>query len=90
MKLPPDYRLELVGEFNNMQGALARLSVTVPLAILLIAVLLFVNFGSLVDTLLALSVIPMAVAGGVVASPSPRRRSRSRRRSASSRSSASR
>ncbi len=67
VKLPPDYRLELVGEFNNMQGALARLSVTVPLAILLIAVLLFVNFGSVVDTLLALSVIPMAVAGGVVA-----------------------
>ncbi|TGD93869.1 efflux RND transporter permease subunit [Methylobacterium nonmethylotrophicum] len=65
--LPPDYRLELVGEFNNMQGALARLSVTVPLAILLIAVLLFVNFGSVIDTLLALSVIPMAAAGGVVA-----------------------
>ncbi|WP_070999128.1 CusA/CzcA family heavy metal efflux RND transporter [Methylobacterium sp. C1] len=67
VKLPAGYRLELVGEFNNMQGALDRLSVTVPLAVGLIAILLFVNFGSVVDTLLALSVIPMAAAGGVLA-----------------------
>ena len=67
VQLPPGYRLELVGEFNNMQGALERLSVTVPLAIGLIAILLFMNFGSLTDTLLALSVIPMAAAGGVLA-----------------------
>ncbi len=67
VQLPPGYRLELVGEFNNMQGALARLSVTVPLAIGLIAILLFMNFGSVTDTLLALSVIPMAAAGGVLA-----------------------
>ncbi|RVU20523.1 efflux RND transporter permease subunit [Methylobacterium oryzihabitans] len=64
--LPPGYRIELVGEFNNMQGALARLSVTVPLAVGLIAILLFMNFNSIVDTLLALSVIPMAVAGGIL------------------------
>jgi cobalt-zinc-cadmium resistance protein CzcA len=67
VSLPRGYRLELVGEFNNMQGALARLSVTVPIAIGLIAILLFVNFGSITDMLLALSVIPMAVAGGVLA-----------------------
>ncbi|KQU31956.1 cytochrome C peroxidase [Methylobacterium sp. Leaf94] len=65
--LPRGYRLELVGEFNNMQGALARLSVTVPIAIGLIAILLFMNFGSAIDMLLALSVIPMAAAGGVLA-----------------------
>ncbi len=40
--------------------------VTVPLAIGLIAILLFMNFNSIVDTLLALSVIPMAVAGGIL------------------------
>jgi hypothetical protein len=34
--------------------ALARLSVTVPLAVGLIAILLFMNFNSIVDTLLAL------------------------------------
>ena len=67
VRLPPGYRLELVGEFNNMQGALKRLSMTVPLAVALIAVLLYVNFSSVIDTLLALSVIPMAAAGGIFA-----------------------
>ncbi|GJE04242.1 Nickel and cobalt resistance protein CnrA [Methylobacterium isbiliense] len=67
VKLPPGYRLELVGEFNNLQSALARLSVTVPLAVALIALLLYVNFASVTDTLLALSVIPLALAGGVFA-----------------------
>ena len=65
--LPPGYRLELVGEFNNMKGAIARLSVTVPIAIGIIAILLFMNFSSVTDSLLALSVIPMAMAGGILA-----------------------
>jgi cobalt-zinc-cadmium resistance protein CzcA len=41
--LPPGYRLELVGEFNNMKGAIARLSVTVPIAVGIIAILLFMK-----------------------------------------------
>ena len=65
--LPLGYRTEFVGEFENLKGAIARLSVVVPIALGLIALLLFLNFGSLTDTLLALSVIPMAVVGGVVA-----------------------
>lgn len=67
VQLPPGYRLELVGEFNNMKGAIARLSVTVPIAIGIIAILLFLNFSSVTDSLLALSVIPMAMAGGILA-----------------------
>ncbi|MEN3209989.1 CusA/CzcA family heavy metal efflux RND transporter [Methylorubrum populi] len=67
VKLPPGYRLELVGEFNNMKGAIARLSVTVPIAVGIIAILLFMNFSSVIDSLLALSVIPMAMAGGILA-----------------------
>lgn len=38
----------------------------VPISLALIAVLLFLNFGSMVDTLLAMSVIPMAIFGGVL------------------------
>src|SRR5262249_41304234 len=67
VRLPPGYRLEWVGEFGNLQGALQRLAVVVPLSIALICVLLFVNFGSLVDVLLAASVIPMAMIGGIFA-----------------------
>jgi cobalt-zinc-cadmium resistance protein CzcA len=65
--LPPGTRLEWVGEFGNLKDAVARLSIVVPISILLIALLLFMNFNSLIDTILALSVIPMAMVGGVVA-----------------------
>jgi cobalt-zinc-cadmium resistance protein CzcA len=65
--LPGGYRLEWVGEFGNLQDAIARLSVAVPLSIALIVLLLYLNFGSLRDALLAASVIPMAMLGGIFA-----------------------
>src|SRR4051812_12804548 len=65
--LPAGSRLEWVGEFGNLQDAIARLKVVVPLSLALIALLLWVNFGSVPDTLLAMSVIPMAVVGGIFA-----------------------
>src|SRR5262249_49092778 len=64
VRLPGGYRLEWVGEFGNLQDALHRLSIAVPLSIVLICILLFINFGSMVDVLLAASVIPMALIGG--------------------------
>lgn len=66
IQLPPGSRVEWVGEFGNLQDAIKRLSVVVPISLALIAVLLFFNFGSMVDTLLAMSVIPMAIFGGVL------------------------
>ncbi len=65
--LPPGYRTEFVGEFENLRGAIERLSIVVPIALALIALLLYLNFGSLTDTLLGLSVIPLALAGGIFA-----------------------
>src|SRR5262245_11642810 len=65
--LPAGSRLEWVGEFGNLQDAIARLKVVVPLSLGLIALLLWINFGSVPDTLLAMSVIPMAVVGGIYA-----------------------
>jgi cobalt-zinc-cadmium resistance protein CzcA len=67
VQLPAGYRLEWVGEFGNLQEAMARLAVVVPLAIVLICVLLYANFGNLMDVLLAASVIPMALIGGILA-----------------------
>jgi heavy metal efflux system protein len=66
VELPPGSRLEWVGEFGNLQDAIRRLSIVVPISLALIAVLLWFNFGSMVDTLLAMSVIPMAIFGGVL------------------------
>jgi cobalt-zinc-cadmium resistance protein CzcA len=67
VQLPGGYRLEWVGEFGNLQEAISRLSVAVPLSIALIVLLLYLNFGSLRDALLAASVIPMALLGGIFA-----------------------
>ena len=43
------------------------MQIAVPLSLALIALLLWLNFSSLSDTLLALSVIPMAIVGGILA-----------------------
>jgi heavy metal efflux system protein len=67
VRLPAGSRLEWVGEFGDLQDAIARLKVVVPISLLLIAVLLYVNFSSVVDTLLAASVMPMALIGGIFA-----------------------
>src|SRR5690349_785323 len=66
VQLPPGSRIEWVGEFGNLQDAIKRLSIVVPISLALIAILLWFNFGSMIDTMLAMSVIPMAIFGGVV------------------------
>jgi len=65
--LPPGSRLEWVGEFGELQEAIDRLAVAVPLSVALICMLLFLNFGSMTDTILAASAIPMALIGGIFA-----------------------
>jgi cobalt-zinc-cadmium resistance protein CzcA len=67
VELPGNYRLEWVGEFGNLKDAAQRLAVAVPLSLLLICALLYFHFTSLVDMLLAASVMPMALIGGFVA-----------------------
>ena len=64
--LPGGYHLAWVGEFGNLQEALSRLAIVVPLSIALICLLLYINFGSLTDMLLSASVIPMALIGGIL------------------------
>jgi cobalt-zinc-cadmium resistance protein CzcA len=67
VQLPPGTELQWVGEFRNLQDAIGRLQIVVPLSLAIIGLLLWINFTSMRDTLLALSVIPMAVIGGVFA-----------------------
>jgi heavy metal efflux system protein len=67
VQLPSGYRLEWVGEFGELQEAIGRLAVAVPLSLGLICILLFLNFGSVIDMLLAASVMPMALIGGILA-----------------------
>ena len=66
VRLPSGYRLDWAGDFANFESAMARLAIAVPIAIGLILLLLYVSFGSLVDTLIAGSAIPMALIGGIL------------------------
>jgi cobalt-zinc-cadmium resistance protein CzcA len=67
VKLPSGYRLVWAGEFGQLQAAKARLEVIVPITLLLILGLLYIQFNSLRECLLVLSGLPFAVAGGVLA-----------------------
>ncbi|MGZ5835688.1 MAG: efflux RND transporter permease subunit [Xanthobacteraceae bacterium] len=66
IKLPAGYRMEWTGEYGALLEAKKRLSVIVPLSLLLILMLLYGLFNSVRDSLLALSGIPFAVCGGVL------------------------
>ena len=67
INIPEGYRLEWGGEFENQQRAAARLTLVVPLALSLIALLLFLTFRSIKQTLIVLSNIPFALTGGLIA-----------------------
>ena len=67
VQLPSGYRLEWVGEFGELQEAIGRLAVAVPLSLVLICTLLYLSFGSVTDMLLAASAVPMAMIGGIFA-----------------------
>lgn len=64
--LQTGYRLEWSGEFGALVEAKKRLAVIVPLSLVLIMMLLYSLFNSMRDSLLALSGIPFAVAGGIL------------------------
>ncbi|WP_201750339.1 efflux RND transporter permease subunit [Tautonia marina] len=65
--LPPGYVITWGGQFENLQEATARLSVAVPVALLLIFALLYATFGSLRLTLLISLNVPIAATGGIIA-----------------------
>ncbi|MGO8953486.1 MAG: efflux RND transporter permease subunit [Rhodomicrobium sp.] len=65
--LPNGYTMEWAGEFEELEQAQKRLSIVVPLSLLLILGLLYALFNSIRDSLLVLTGIPFAVAGGIIA-----------------------
>ena len=65
VELPGGYTVAWGGQFENQQRAARRLSFVIPVALALIAFLLFSTFGSLRQMLLVISNIPLALVGGV-------------------------
>lgn len=67
LKLPPGYYIKYGGQFENLTEATNRLSIAVPLALLLILTMLYFAFGSLKYGLLIFSAIPLSAIGGIMA-----------------------
>ncbi|NOY25429.1 MAG: efflux RND transporter permease subunit [Oligoflexia bacterium] len=67
VELPDGTLIDWGGSFENLQEAAARLSLLVPIVLLLIFVLLQANFRSTRITLLVYANVPLAVTGGLVA-----------------------
>ena len=67
VKITPGYIVSWSGEFENQERAMARLSIIVPISVLLIFILLFDAFKSMKGALLILLNIPFALIGGIFA-----------------------
>ncbi len=66
VKLPENTKMEWAGEFESKERAGRQLAVIVPAVLLLILFLLYFNFGTVKDTLIAASTIPFAFIGGFI------------------------
>ena len=67
VQLPTGYYVTYGGQFKNLEAANARLMIAVPVALLLIFILLYFTFHSVIQTLLIFSAVPMSAIGGVFA-----------------------
>ena len=68
VELPPsEFRLVWGGQFENMQRAAKRLQIVVPVSLILIVILLYMNFRSIMDSVLVFASVPFACVGGIVA-----------------------
>jgi len=65
VKFPPGYYATWSGQFEYMQRAIERLKVVVPLTILVVFVLLFLNFNRLTETLIVMLSVPFSLVGGI-------------------------
>lgn len=67
LKLPTGYYTTYGGQFQNLKEAKKRLSIAVPVALLLILGLLYVTFRSVTQMLLVFTAVPLSAIGGVFA-----------------------
>lgn len=67
VKLKPGYYWEYGGQFENLQNAVRTLSIVIPIALMLILLLLFFAFRSVIYSLVVFSTVPLSLIGGIVA-----------------------
>jgi Cu(I)/Ag(I) efflux system membrane protein CusA/SilA len=65
VKMPPGYRLEWSGQFQYYERARARLSLVVPVTLLLVFGLLFFNLRSVTESMIVMLAVPFSLVGAV-------------------------
>ena len=65
VQLPLGYYVTWSGQFEYLQRAEARLRIVVPVTLLIIFLLLYLNFRRLTETLIVMLSLPFSVVGGV-------------------------
>ncbi|MER8571284.1 efflux RND transporter permease subunit [Mesorhizobium sp. M1409] len=65
VKLPPGYSVGWSGQYESLERAEARMKIVVPVTLLIIFLLLYLNFRALTETLIVMLSLPFALVGGV-------------------------
>jgi len=65
VKIPPGYEVLWSGQYEYMQQANERMQLAAPLVLVLIFLLLYFNFKTLVEPMVVMASVPFALAGGV-------------------------
>lgn len=67
VNLPAGYHYEWAGEFQELQEAVRRLEIVIPISLVIIFFLLYTSFRNVSDPLLLLGTVPLALVGGILA-----------------------
>jgi Cu(I)/Ag(I) efflux system membrane protein CusA/SilA len=65
VKFPPGYYVTWSGQFEYLERAKARLQIVVPVTLLVIFLLLYLNFRRITETLIVMLSVPFALVGGL-------------------------
>ena len=66
VRLPASYTISWSGQFEYLERAKQRLKLVVPLTLVIIMLLLYVNFRRAADVLIILTTVPLSLTGGVL------------------------
>jgi Cu(I)/Ag(I) efflux system membrane protein CusA/SilA len=65
VKFPPGYYATWSGQFEYMERAIGKMKIVIPVTLLIIFVLLYLNFRRLTETLIVMLSVPFALVGGI-------------------------
>ena len=65
VKFPSGYYATWSGQFENMERAIEKMKIVIPVTLLIIFLLLYLNFRRITETLIVMLSVPFALVGGI-------------------------